>query len=94
MTVREEGDGVLLERLDASVAVPGDEDRQVAAVVEEGGEPVGVLVEQGVDGLIEFVVVDGGRGLEHREVDREADDDHRPGLRKDRLRVELFRHPG
>ena len=92
--VREEGDGVLQEDLDAPIAIPGDKDRGITLFVEERREPVGVLVEQGVDGLVQLVVVDRGGGLKHREVDREADDDHRPGLRKDRLRVELLRHPG
>ena len=94
VAVREEGDRILLEHLDRPVAVAGDEDRGVALVVEKRGEPVGVLVEQGVDGLIQLVIVDRGGGREHREVDRETDDEHRPGLREDRLRVELFRHPG
>lgn len=93
MPVGEEGDRIFEEHLDAPVSIPRDEYGGVPLLGQEACEPIGVLIEKRVYGVVELSVVYRGRRLEDGKRDWKADDYNRSRLRVDRARVELLWHP-
>ena len=93
MLVGEECDGFFLENGNRSVPVSRDRCGRKSIFIKECRDTISVLVKQGIDGTVEFMVPDGWCCFNDRQGDRQTDNNDGLCFRKDCLWPELFGDP-